>query len=50
MSVYSVEMLLVGIILLSAMTIAGIKIWITRRKTTEPQDLETVTDTERRND
>ncbi|HXV65807.1 MAG TPA: hypothetical protein VD731_01085 [Nitrosopumilaceae archaeon] len=33
MPFYSFEMILVGIILLSAMTVGGIKIWLTRKKT-----------------
>ena len=33
MSFYSFEMVLVGIILLGAMSMGGIKIWLTRKKT-----------------
>ena len=35
MSFYSIEMVLVGIILLSVMSIAGIQIWLKRKKRTE---------------
>lgn len=37
MPFYSFEMMLVGIILLSAMTVGGIKLWIKRRQNTLEQ-------------
>ena len=38
MPFYSFEMILVGIILLSAMTAGGVKIWLTRKKQTDLRD------------
>lgn len=37
MPLYSFEMILVGIILLSGMSIAGIKIWIERKNESEKE-------------
>lgn len=37
MPFYSFEMILVGIILLSAMTAGGVKLWLTRKRDSEKQ-------------
>lgn len=39
MAFYSFEMVLVGMILLSAMTIGGIKIWLKRRRVSLEQSI-----------
>ena len=38
MAFYSFEMILVGIILLGAMSAGGVKIWLTRKKESELRD------------
>jgi len=44
MAFYSFEMVLVGIILLSAMGFGGVKLWLKRKK--EADQLQSVTDSE----
>ncbi len=44
MAFYSFEMVLVGIILLSAMGFGGVKLWLKRKK--EANQLQNITDSE----